>query len=101
MTRRRRSNANDRRLPIFEAYREPTRLRPNAQHRSSIPEVVMEVLTATHSLAYVSDDVRVVRSKGPQPYSLSRTAVVAGVWIACCVVAAAVAPGNARAQGQA
>ena len=35
----------------------------------------MEVLTATHSLADASDDMRVVRSKASQPYNLSTTAV--------------------------
>jgi hypothetical protein len=61
----------------------------------------MKILTATHSLAHASDDVRVVRSKASQPRNHSRTVVVASVWIAFYIVAAVVAPGNAITQEQA
>ena len=61
----------------------------------------MKILTATHSLAHASDDVRIVRSKASQSYNFSRTVVVAGLWFAFFVVAAVMAPGNARAQDQA
>jgi hypothetical protein len=101
MTQRRRSNANDRALPILKPAASPRGYGRNAQHRSSILEVVMKILTATHSLAHASDDAPEVRSKASQPCNHSRTVIVASVWLAFFVVAAVVAPGNAGAQGQA
>jgi hypothetical protein len=75
------------RIANFGTGREPTPLLPNARHRSSILEVVMEAPANAPPLA--------------QPHSHSGTVVVASVWLAFCVIAAMVAHGNALAEGAA